>query len=289
MKKIGFIGLGNMGGRLCDAIIRGGFDVTVYDLREEVRASYADRATVADSSDELLAACDTLCLSLPSSREIEPLVKGWIEKGVAGKAIVDFSTSHPMSTKALYAEVKAAGGTLADVPVVGTPAAAEKGTLAVPFGGDKELFEEIRPLVSCFGDKYEYMGPSGCGDLTKLSINFLGLSYVGLYAQLFPLTEKMGIDNQVLQKLIGNSGTNCGVFQFYSGKMINRTYDMAFSLENAHKDLSYVKELYESYQVPAFMLDGLLDMLRAGIRDGDGPRDYSASIDTMTRYLEKKP
>ena len=120
-------------------------------------------------------------------------------------------------------------------------------------------------------------------DLTKLSINFLGLSYVGLYAQLFPLTEKMGIDNQVLQKLIGNSGTNCGVFQFYSGKMINRTYDMAFSLENAHKDLSYVKELYENYQVPAFMLDGLLDMLRAGIRDGDGPRDYSASIDTMTR------
>ena len=288
MQKIGFIGLGNMGGRLCDAIIRGGFDVSVFDLREDVRASYESRATVSPSADALLDSCDTICLSLPSSKEIEPLVSAWVEKDLSGKTIVDFSTSHPMSTKALYAKVIAAGGRYADVPVVGTPAGAEKGTLVVPFGGDRDVFEEIRPLVSCFGDKYEYMGPSGCGDLTKLSINFLGLSYVGLYAMLFPMTEKMGIDNQILQKLISNSGTNCGVFQFYSSKMINRTYDMAFSLENAHKDLSYVKEMYESFQVPAFMLDGLLDMLRAGIRDGDGPRDYSASIDTMTRYLADK-
>jgi 3-hydroxyisobutyrate dehydrogenase-like beta-hydroxyacid dehydrogenase len=88
--------------------------------------------------------------------------------------------------------------------------------------------------------------------------------------------------------LLTTTGMGCGTMKFYVPKMIDRTYDMAFALELAHKDLTYCRNLFEKFQVPAFALDGELAMLRTAIRDGKGKLDYSASIGTMFEFFEGK-
>lgn len=288
MEKVGFIGLGNMGGRLCRRIISCGFETNVYDKKEETLNSFSSIANVEKDPEKVLQNSDVIFLSLPSSSQVEPLVNSFVNLGVQNKIIVDTSTSYPISTQNLALIVEKAGGNFADLPLSGTTTAADEGRLLAFFGGQRSIYEKIESIAHSFADKYVYMGDHGAGHTAKLIFNYISLSYVQIYASIFPLAEKMGLDNQQLFKLLSKASTNCDIMQFYVPKMINRTYDMAFALELAHKDLSYCKSLFEEFQVPAFSLDGTLNLLRTSIRDGKGKMDYSACIETMFEYFAGK-
>lgn len=287
MKKIGFIGLGNMGGRVCKAIAKK-YPVYAFDVNTSAAEKLKDCTTVVSSTLEVLQNSDVIFLSLPSTKIVEPIIMEFIENGVEGKIIADTSTSYPMATRRLAALVEKAGGKLVDMPLSGVPANADEAKLLALFGGDPELFEELRPIVDCFANRYSNLGGSGCGHTAKLIFNYVALSYVSIYATAFPLTEKMGLNNQQLLSLLQTTGMHCGTMDFYVPKMINRTYDMAFALGLAHKDLTYVKNMFEEYQVPAFPLDGTLNLLRTAIRDGKANDDYSICIDTMFKFFEGK-
>lgn len=287
METVGFIGLGNMGGRVCRAIAKQ-YQMNVFDVNEQSRSKFADIARVADSALDVLRTSDVIFLSLPSTKIVEPIILSFIKDGVKDKIIVDTSTSYPMATKRLASLVDEAGGKLVDLPLSGVPANADDGKLLALFGGEAVLFEQLRPIVTCFANRYANLGGSGCGHTAKLIFNYVALSYVSIYATGFALTEKMGLDNHQLLSLLQTTGMHCGTMDFYVPKMIDRTYDMAFALELAHKDLTYVKDMFESYQVPAFPLDGTLNMLRTAIRDGKGKLDYSTCIATMYEFFEGK-
>jgi len=288
METLGFIGLGNMGGAICRALIGGGNSVTVFDLSEKALADFRGRADVAGSAVEVLEKCGVVFLSLPSSRQVTPLLESYLAHGVEGKTVVDTSTSYPETTREFYARFKEAGGNLVDLAISGAPADAERGGLLALFGGDPEQHERLAPIVACFADRYPNLGGSGSGHTAKILFNFVAMSYVNIYAMAFPLAEKMGLDMNQLFELLLTTGMGCGTMRFYVPKMIGRTYDMAFALELAHKDLTYCRNLFEKFQVPAFALDGELAMLRTAIRDGKGKLDYSACIGTMFEYFEGK-
>lgn len=287
-KKIGFFGLGNMGGRICNAIVKHGYDVTVYDINPPRMAPYTGRAALGKSPVDVFDHSDIIMLSLPSSKEVESTIELLLEHGADGKMVVDLSTSYPPSTRKLYERLKQHGAKLVDIPVSGLPADADDGHLLALYGGDKEDQEPLRQIVSCFADRFPYMGTTGCGHVAKLIFNFIGLSYVSIYALAFPLTEKLGLDNHQLYDLLCTTGMGCGTMEFYVPKMIDKTYDMAFAMELAHKDLSYCKNMFEEFQVPAYALDGTLDMLRTAIRDGKGKDDYSVCISTMFDFFKSK-
>ncbi len=287
MTQIGFIGLGNMGGRVCRAIAKK-YCVHAYDINPSTAAPFAQCTDLAGSTTEVLLKSDVIFLSLPSSKIVVPIVNQFIDAGVQGKIIVDTSTSYPLSTRELSRRVEDAGGKLVDLPLSGVPANADEGKLLALFGGDPALYEKLRPIVSCFANRYANLGGSGCGHTAKLIFNFVALSYVGIYAMAFSLTDKMGLDNDQLFNLLQTTGMHCGTMDFYVPKMINRTYDMAFALGLAHKDLSYVKQMFEEYQVPAFPLDGTLNLMRTAIRDGKAMDDYSIIIDTMFDFFKDK-
>ncbi|MCQ5131400.1 NAD(P)-dependent oxidoreductase [Butyricicoccus faecihominis] len=290
MEKIGFIGLGNMGGAICKALIAGGLDVTVFDLNPKALAdeTYQNKAAIADSTGAVWNACDIVFLSLPSSKQVVPIIEEFIAAGVQGKTIVDTSTSYPQTTRALYARIKAAGGQLVDLAISGAPADAQNGKLMALFGGDAAMHEKLAPIVRCFADRYPNLGESGAGHVAKILFNFVAMSYVNIYAMAFPLAQKLGLDMDQVYELLLSTGMGCGTMQFYVPKMIHQTYEMAFALELAHKDLSYCRSLFEEFQVPAFLLDGELAMLRTAIRDGKGKMDYSACIGTMFEFFEGK-
>jgi 3-hydroxyisobutyrate dehydrogenase-like beta-hydroxyacid dehydrogenase len=288
MEKIGFIGLGNMGKRVAWAILGKGYPMTVYDANPQALETFGAKAQTAANSVEVLKASEVIFLSLPSSKIVEPIIESFISAGVEGKIIVDTSTSYPLSTRKFYEKVKVSGGDMVDLPLSGVPFDADQGKLLALFGGDPELFEKLRPIVGSFANRYANLGKSGSGHVTKLIFNFIALSYVNIYAMAFPLTEKMGLDNQQLYELLKTTGMSCGTLNFYAPKMINKTYDMAFALELAHKDLSYVKSMFEEFQVPAYALDGTLNLLRTSIRDGKSKDDYSACISTMFDFFKDK-
>lgn len=290
MDKIGFIGLGNMGSAICKAIIAHGFDVTVYDQNPKAMKDtvYQTKATVASGTEALWSTCDIIFLSLPSSKQVVPLIEAFIAAGVQGKTIVDTSTSYPQTTRALCERIQSSGGQLVDLAISGAPADAENGKLMALFGGDEAEHERLTPIVQCFANRYPRLGGSGTGHVAKILFNFVAMSYVNIYAMAFPLADKLGLDMDQVYELLLSTGMGCGTMQFYVPKMIHKTYEMAFALELAHKDLSYCRKLFEEFEVPAFLLDGELAMLRTAIRDGKGKLDYSACISTMFEFFETK-
>lgn len=288
MERIGFIGLGAMGYGICSSLIKKGYPATVYDISVDALKPFEVSASIADGPGEVLRESECIFFSLPSSKEVEELVGQFLEIGVEGKTLIDLSTSDPFSTKQLNRKVADQGGIFVDAALAGSPDDCKNGKIMVLFGGREADYAELEPLMRSFCGKYKYAGESGSGHLAKLMMNLIGLSYIAAYAQTFPLTEKMGLDNRILAELISESGLGCGTFNFYAPKLLSKSYDLAFTLELAHKDLTYIRKLFEAFQVPAFSLDGTLSLMRTGIKDGRGKRDVSEICAVMHEFFEGK-
>ena len=284
--KVGVIGLGRMGGGVCSNIIKKGYDTTVYDVSDQAMQKYTGKAKLAASSEELFKENDVTLLSLPGFPEVEELTARFLKVGVNGKCVIDISTSYPTSSRKIYNAFKAEGGEYLDAPLSGSPVAAAEGTLVVNVGGDEEVYEKYKGLISSFSKVSHYIGPSGGGNIVKLINNYLAIMYIGLYAEAFPIAEKMGFDVEKLFNIIADSSINCKNYQSTVPKMcINKTFDPGFALNFCLKDLSYFKMLYEEYKVPSFILEGGINMFKMGRHMGLGEKDSSEVVKVMYSYL----
>ena len=291
MKNIGFIGLGNVGKGICGNLIRHGYDLTVFDVKKEAMERFAGKAYLAENHVEVIRRSECVFLSLPNSEIVEETVAAFIQEGVTGKMVIDTSTSYPLSTKNLYEKLKSAGCSMLDAPLMAGPDEAEAGTLDIVVGGDKEDFERAEELFKAYCATYKHVGPIGTGHILKIAMNFSGLTQALLYAQLFPLMDKCGVNPKDLYQVIEDSGLHNWTSNFYNQKYMNRNYRLDFALALGTKDLSYLKRMYEAYNVPAFILDGALDLCRVSLADqkpGEPPIDFSYPCETMYRLLEEK-
>lgn len=204
--RIGFIGLGNMGGRMATCITRAGRDVLGYDpVTENVSAA---GATAAGSAAEVVDGSDIVLLSLPKSAVVEAVMLGdggVLERLRDGQIVVDLSTSAPASTRMLAGKVAAAGASYLDAGISGGAAAAEKGELVLMVGGEEGTLERARPALELFSSKIFYTGASGAGHTTKLINNFLNAVTLSATAEAMVAGKKAGLDLEVLLDVINNS------------------------------------------------------------------------------------
>ena len=274
--KIGFIGLGRMGGGVCSNIIKKGFEATVYDASPDALKKFEGRAKLAAGPEEVFAASDVTILSLPGFPEVEAVTDKFLALGVKGKGVIDISTSYPTSSRKIHDKFIAAGGHYLDAPLTGTPVAAAEGTLVVNVGGDEGDYEKYKDVLAAFSKASHYIGKAGAGNIAKLVNNYLAIMYIGLYAEAFPLAEKLGYDVEKLFTIITDSGVNCPIYRNTVPKMcIDKTFTPGFSLNFCLKDLSYFKMLFEEYKVPSFILDGGIDMFKLARLMGLGEGDSS--------------
>lgn len=288
MKKIGFIGLGNIGKGICNNLIRHGYSLSVYDVYRPAMERFTTKAYLAEDPADVLVNSECVFLSLPKTEVVEATVATFLQTGVAGKVIIDTSTSYPMSTRKLYEQIKAAGGTMLDAPLMAGPDEAEAGTLDIVVGGDRDDYDKVTDLFKAYCQSYKYVGPIGTGHLMKIAINFCSLTEALLFAQLFPVMEKAGIAPTVLFKVFDESNLKNWISNFYTKKYASREYRLDFALALGTKDLGYMKRIYEEYNVPGFILDGALDFCRVSLRDqmpGEPPIDMSYPCETMYRFL----
>ena len=288
MKKVGFIGLGNMGHGMCDNLVKAGHEVTVYDANPEAMKRYEGKATLAAAPDEVCANSDYIFLSLPNSEIIETVVRGFVAQGVEGKYIIDVSTAYPLSTKQLAEEVRAAGGHMVDAPVMSGPAEAEAGTVESVIGGADEDIDAVEDLVKCYCSKLDRVGSIGNGHLLKIAMNFCGLGEALIFAQVYPLVEKLGFPAKDFHEVLKGGPIENWVSNFYGEKYKDKNYRLDFAMNLGRKDLRYMKQLCDDLKVPGFMLDGALALCDATMdREPDGEVfDFSHAGYTMYDLLD---
>jgi 3-hydroxyisobutyrate dehydrogenase len=209
-RTVGFVGLGNMGGRMTRRLVEAGIEVIGYDPRPG--AAQACGARPGESPADVARRAPVVLMSLPDSHVVEPVVlgpAGLLAGAGPGATIVDLSTSSPSSTSALHAEAEAAGVRYLDAGISGGAAAADKGTLTIMTGGDADALAEIAWVFEPIAAHVHHMGASGAGHTTKLLNNFLNAVTLAATAEVMVAARKAGLDLvRLLEVLNSSSGVS---------------------------------------------------------------------------------
>jgi len=200
--KIGFVGVGNMGGPMVRNLLKAGHTVTAFDIAEAaLRAVGEAGAEAADSAAATADGAEVVITMLPAGEQVREAYlgpDGLIERAGKGTLLIDCSTIDVETARVVAANAGEKGMDMLDAPVSGGVAGAEAGTLTFMVGGSAEGFAHGRPLLEAMGKAVVHAGPAGNGQVAKCCNNMLlGISMIGL-AEAFTLAEKLGLDAQTL-------------------------------------------------------------------------------------------
>ena len=292
--KVGFIGVGNMGGPMCRNIIKNtNHDVTVFDLSEQAMAACAG-AKAARSLAEIAGQSDVVFTSLPLPKDVEAVAIG--AGGIAdsarpGTAYIDLSTNSPALARKLHAAMQAKGIGMLEAPVSGGVARATDGTIVIMVGGDAALFEAQRPLLASFSGEVVHVGEVGYGSVAKLINNQLSFSNMAAAAEALMLGALSGIDLEKLDQVIRNASGNSNSYRNLAAKAFKRDFQPGFALDLAHKDLRLALEMADELGVPGMIGPQVMNLMRMARGMGLGGADSGAIIKVYEAALgrEVKP
>ena len=257
METVGFIGLGNMGGGMSANIQRAGYPMVVFDIREGMtRPLLEGGARLGSSPADVAQASDITFTSLPGPKEVEAVAlgrEGVLEGIRSGSIYVDLSSSRPTLIREMEPKFREKGAHVLDAPVSGGKSGAESGNLAVMVGGDREIFEQIKPILDSFGDKVFYAGGIGAGSICKLVHNMIGHSVRQAIAEGLTLGVKAGVEPEAVWECMrrGSLGRMRVLHEGLVRTMFRGTFEPAsFALNLAYKDISLATELAKEYDVP---------------------------------------
>ena len=276
--KIGFIGLGLMGGAMVSCLQDKGYALTVLGNRDrtELDKAIARGAVEAGSAREVAERSDIVMLCMGTSDHVEGRMRGpdGVMAGMAqGAVVIDFGTSLPASTKQLATEVAAAGGTYLDAPIGRTPAHALEGKLNLMCAGDKGAFDQVHPVLSDLAENVFHLGESGSGHTIKLMNNFFGQVVANALGEAFTMADITGIDRQSLFDVMSAGPLGSPFMEFFANYALKGDPNMlAFSIENATKDVGYYVQMAEDAGAPSVMAPAPLAMMKRALENGMGDR-----------------
>ena len=294
MKKIGFIGLGNMGEPMATNLVKAGFDVIGFDLIEEAKKK-AERNGIQIAEDAVSASenVDALISMLPASEHVESLYLG--EDGLLSKLdktvlIIDCSTIAPDSAIKVANQAKDLGLSMVDAPVSGGVVGAQESTLTFIVGGAENNVERARPLLEKIGSNIFHAGSNGAGQVAKVCNNMLLAIHMCGTAEAIALGVNNGLDASVLSEIMRkSSGGNWSleVYNPYPGVMssapASRNYEGGFLNKLMAKDLGLAKEASESTNSETPMGDLARKLYQDLINQGYEDLDFSS---IQKKYLD---
>ena len=285
METIGFIGLGNMGGGMSLNIQKAGYQLVVNDLREEAALPLLEGgARLANTPAEVAESCDIVFTSLPGPKEVEAVAMGTsgVLEGIRpGGIYVDLSSSRPTLIREIEPIFRRKGAHVLDAPVSGGKTGAYSGNLAVMVGGDREIYERIKPVLDSFGDKVFYAGEIGAGSICKLVHNMVGHSVRQAIAEGLTLGVKAGVEPEALWEGMrrGSLGRMRILHEGLVRTMFRGEFEPAsFALELAHKDISLATELAREYSVPMPLATLSEQVAMQAMNRGWKDRDSSVTV-----------
>jgi 3-hydroxyisobutyrate dehydrogenase len=251
--RVGFIGLGTMGASIALNAMKGGFALTVHDVRKDAAAPHIKAgATWADSVEDVGSAADVVLTSLPGPKEVKAVAEGLIKTMRPGTVWFDLSTNSPTVIRELHARFAEKKISLLDAPVSGGPSGAKSGKMALWVGGEKAEFERCRKVLDAVGDQVIYIGPVGAGSVAKLVHNCAGYAMQLALVELFTMGVKAGVEPLPLWAAIrqGALGRKRS-FDRIGDQFLQAKFDPPnFALALAHKDVTLATELAREIGVP---------------------------------------
>lgn len=277
--KIGFIGLGAMGGPLAASLQASGHELCVSDVRRSAADPLiANGAVWANSPVQVASGVEILFTCLPGPNEVDAVClaeDGFLPALEPGAAWFDLTTNAPARVRALNAKCAARNAFMLDAPVSGGPKGAKSRRLALWVGGEKTIFKRFLPVLQAMGDEPTYIGPIGSGCIVKLVHNSASFSVQNVLAEAFTLGVKAGIDPRVLFQALRQGTTGRSrTFDRLSEQFLPGIYDPpAFALRLAHKDMKLAVELANDVGVPIRMVEIAMQDMTEAIDRGWGERD----------------
>ena len=279
--RIGFIGLGLMGGGMAMNILKKHGQLNVCDLDERALAPLLEAGAVRmDSPRALGEASDIVLTSLPDpaiSKRVVLGAEGLIEGLAAGSTVIGMSTDGIETVREIQAALAARHIRFVDCPVGKGPTAAVAGELQLFAAGDRETCDSLRWLLSMIGSKIDYCGPIGAGQAIKLANNLLSCGYGALISEAYAMAKKAGADLNIFCEALPQTAANSWPLQnVFVAKAFKGDFTPYFRLSAAHKDYKLVIAMADALGTPSHAARAVLDYYTAAANAGHGDRDFGA-------------
>ncbi len=252
--KIGFIGLGNVGGKLASSLLRNKFELTVRDLDEDLTKNFQNKgAKIANSPKELAQQVDLIITCLPSPKicaEVMEAEDGVINGLTKNKIWLEMSTTDESEIKRLGKLVKERDALPLDGPVSGGCHRAATGNIAIFVGGERNAFEKILPALTVMGRKILHTGELGSATVLKVITNYLASTHLVALGEAWTVAKKSNLDLSKVYKGIAISSGNSFVHETESQVILNGSYNINFTMDLVLKDTSLFDNLAKKLNVP---------------------------------------
>lgn len=279
MSKVGFIGLGIMGGPMAANLVAAGHEVTGYNRSQaKIDQLVAKGGKAASTVAEAVRDAEVIFTMLPDSPDVEAVVLG--EDGVLahareGALLVDCSTIRPDVSRRVAEAAAEKGVRALDAPVSGGEPKAIDGTLSIMVGGEESTFAAAREVLGAVGTTVVHVGPAGAGQTVKAANQLIVAGNIGLLAEALVFLEAHGVDTEAGLKVLGGGLAGSTVLDAKGDKMRNREFGPGFRIELHHKDMGIVQAAAREagLTIPLGALVGQL--VAAANAQGDGKLDHS--------------
>lgn len=279
--KIGFIGLGNVGGKLAGSLLRNGFDLTVRDLDRSIAEPFLEKgASWADSPKEMAETVDMIITCLPSPAASAAVMEA--EDGILaglseGKIWAEMSTTDEAEVKRLGELVKSKGAEPIDCPVSGGCHRAATGNIAIFAGCERAAFEKALPVLTTMGRQILHAGPLGAASVLKVVTNYLASVHLVALGEAWMTAKQAGMDLNTTYEAIRISSGNSFVHETESQVILNGSRNINFTLDLVVKDMSLFDEVARRHGVPLEISPMVLNIFKEG-ESRYGSRTWSPNI-----------
>ncbi|MEK9744433.1 MAG: NAD(P)-dependent oxidoreductase [Candidatus Puniceispirillum sp.] len=281
MQKIGFIGLGNVGGKLAGSLLRNNCALEVLDLDKAVAAPLlAAGAVWGDTPKAMAESCDVIITCLPSpaaSAAVMETDDGILAGLSAGKIWAEMSTTEADEVKRLGALVAARGAAAADCPVSGGCHRAATGNIAIFVGAERPVFEAVLPVLTILGRRVLHTGPLGSASVLKVMTNYLATANLVTLCEALVTSKMAGMDLNVTYEAIRISSGNSFVHETESQVILNGSRDINFTMDLVLKDIGLFQALADAHNVPLDISPQLIRIFEDG-QARYGAREWSPNI-----------
>ncbi|MCA8928387.1 MAG: NAD(P)-dependent oxidoreductase [Alphaproteobacteria bacterium] len=281
--KVGFIGLGTMGGGMASNLQKAGHELVVHDLARQLADRHiAAGAVWVDSPKAVAEAADVVMTSLPGPPEMEAVTldpnSGLIAGIREGSVYFDLSTNSPALVREVHARFAERGAQVFDAPVSGGPKGANSGRLAIWVGGDEASFEAHRQVLDAIGDQVRYIGPIGSGSIAKLVHNSAGYAIQCAIGEVFCAGVKAGVEPLALWEAIRQGARGrLRTFDSLKDHFLINSYDPPdFALKLALKDITLAGQMARDVGVPMRLVNMAQAEMTEAVARGWGHRDSRA-------------
>ena len=281
MTKVGFIGLGNVGGKLAGSLLRNGVDLTVRDLdREAARVFLDGGAKWGESPRQMAQSVDILITCLPSPAASVAVMEdedGALKGLGHGKIWAEMSTTDEAEVQRLGDLVKSTGAEPVDCPVSGGCHRAATGNIAIFAGCERDVFERMLPILTTMGRRILHTGPLGSASILKVVTNYLATANLLTVCEALVTSRAAGMDLNTTYEAIRISSGNSFVHETESQVILNGSRDINFTMDLVCKDIGLFGEVASRNNVP-LELAPIMQKIFEEAQEKFGPREYSPNI-----------